>query len=183
LLGLANLRSLRLRAISAVYAVFAFCWLLLGIIQVYPMFAYYGYETIGDWWMGENSRDYAGVVVVKNDGSTEAIEWLGRNVSTGSTVVIFLDDIHIINYLDSIQPFAFELVHAGRSIPGYKPSNRRIRKGGLRRCRPVDRIDFAVPLTDSLFGQYFRTEPVYQVFRGRGVYEMPVMQIYYKGRE
>jgi hypothetical protein len=79
--------------------VFAFVWLLVGLFSVYPTFGYYGYELIGNNWLGKESRGYRGVVVITNDGSTEALEWCQKNVPSGSVVLSFLDDFHILNYL------------------------------------------------------------------------------------
>ncbi len=181
-LGMAKITSLRLQAVSAGFAVFAFCWLLLGLIQAYPTFGYYGYETIGDRWLGKNSRGYAGVVVVTNDGSTEALNWLRQNVSNGSTVVSYLDDIHIINYLDSVDPFNFKLKN-GLNYQNRDELIEELEVADYVVVRPIGDVDFPVPITDSVFTQRFGTEPVHQIFRGRGVYKMAVMQIYQEGHE
>nr|NIV05908.1 hypothetical protein [candidate division Zixibacteria bacterium] len=124
----------------------------------------------------------AGVVIVTNDGSTEALNWLRQNVSNGSTVVSYLDDIHIINYLDSVDPFNFKLKN-GLNYQNRDELIEELEVADYVVVRPIGDVDFPVPITDSVFTQRFGTEPVHQIFRGRGVYKMAVMQIYQEGHE
>ncbi|NIP51303.1 MAG: hypothetical protein GWN76_07525 [candidate division Zixibacteria bacterium] len=117
-----------------------------------------------------------------NDGSTEALNWLRQNVSNGSTVVSYLDDIHIINYLDSVDPFNFKLKN-GLNYQNRDELIEELEVADYVVVRPIGDVDFPVPITDSVFTQRFGTEPVHQIFRGRGVYKMAVMQIYQEGHE
>jgi hypothetical protein len=97
--NLRSLKNIKLRIAWAGYVAFCVAWLAVGLVKVYPTFGYYGYELIGDSWLGGNSRGYRAVVVVTNDGSTEAIAWLRKNAPDGSLVLSYLDDIYLINYL------------------------------------------------------------------------------------
>jgi hypothetical protein len=148
--------------------------LLIGLFQVYPTFGYYGYELIGDRWLGNKSRGYSGVVIVTNDGSTEAIDWLRQHVPAGSAVISYLDDPHIINYLQSSQPFAFDFQHA-QQYQDKNELNKELAKAVFVVVRALNAGDL---LADPAFIQQFGAEPVHQIFRGRGVYRMAVIQIY-----
>jgi hypothetical protein len=173
--GLINLQHTKLRLIWASYVALAFGWLIIGLLQVYPTFGYYGYELIGERWLGSNSRGYRAVVVVTNDGSTEAIDWLRQNAPAGSTVISYLDDPHIINYLESTQPFVFDFKHALRHK---NDLDRELAEADFVVARAIDDSDLSAPVADPAFIQQFGSDPVYQIIRGQGIYRMPVIQIY-----
>jgi hypothetical protein len=175
--GLTSLQHTRLRLIWAGYVAVAFGWLIIGLLQVYPTFGYYGYESIGERWLGNNSRGYSAIVVVTNDGSTEAIDWLRQEAPTGSTVISYLDDPHIINYLGSTRPFAFDLKHASQ-YPKKNTLDSELAEADFVVARAIDDSDLVAPVADPAFIRQFGPEPVHQIFRGRGVYRMPVIQIY-----
>lgn len=175
--SLISLRGNRLRPIWIAILVAASVWLIIGLVRVYPTFGYYGYELVGEQWMGSNSRGYREVVVVTNDGSTEAISWLRQNVPDESRVISYLNDIHLINYLNRIDPFDFEFVHA------LQYANRNELDDDLASAdyvvvRTVDDTGLPPPVSDPDFVKRFGAEPVYQVVRGRGVYKMPVFQVF-----
>jgi hypothetical protein len=175
--ALANLKVPKLRLSWIGYVVIAFAWLVVGLFQVYPTFGYYGYELIGEHWLGENSRGYRRVVTVTNDGSTEAIDWLRQHVPAGSAVISYLDDPHIINYLASTKPFAFDFNHALQ----YQDKNeldQKVAEADFVVARALDDNGFPASMADPAFIQQFGPEPVHQIFRGRGVYRMPVIWIY-----
>ena len=174
--GLTNLKTPKWRLSWAGYVAIAFGWLAVGLLQVYPTFGYYGYELIGEQWLGDNSRGYSAVITVTNDGSTEAINWLQQHVPAGSAVISYLDDPHIINYLASIQPFAFDFQHAQQ----YQDKNnldQELAGADFVVARALNDSGFA-PVTDPAFIQQFGREPIHQIVRGRGIYRMPVIQIY-----
>ena len=175
--GLTTVKAPKLRIGWAAYVAIGFGWLVVGLFQVYPTFGYYGYELIGGTWLGNDSRGYSAVVVVTNDGSTEAIDWLRRTVLPGEVVISYLDDPHIIDYLDSTQPFAFELKQANQyqAETGFEQA---FINADFVVTRALNDTGAAAPTTDPAFVRQFGTEPVHQIVRGRGVYRMPVIQIY-----
>jgi hypothetical protein len=118
-------------------------------------------------------------VVVTNDGSTEAIDWLRQNAPAGSVVLSYLNDIHIINYLAGKQEFPFELKHALK----YQTDGEvgpQLRKADFVVVRLINDLGVPSPVSDATFRARFASAPVYQIFRGRGVYRMPVIQIYHR---
>jgi hypothetical protein len=175
--NLTSLKDIKLRISWAVYIAICIVWLGVGLVNVYPTFGYYGYELLGDRWLGNDSRGYRAVVVVTNDGSTEAIDWLRKNAPAGSVVLSYLNDIHIINYLAGRQEFPFELKHALKF-----QTDDQVRQQFAETDFVVVRLinDFGAPspVSDVTFRARFASAPVYQIFRGRGVYRMPVIQIY-----
>lgn len=162
-----------------VIGVFAFAgvWLIVGLIQVYPTFGYYGFELIGERWMGTESRGYRAVVVVTNDGSTEAIDWLRHNVSADSMVLSYLDDVHIIKHLESIQPFVFDFEQA-LSMKQGSDLREELASANYVVVPAINDSHFQTSVSDSAFIQMYGTEPVHQIIRGRGPYRMPLIQIY-----
>jgi len=180
--GLTNTVNAKVRLIWASYVAMAIGWLVVGLVQVYPTFGYYGYELIGEKWLGSNSRGYSAVVTVTNDGSTEAIDWLRQHIAPGSAVISYLDDPHIIKHLDSIQPFTFDL----RQALHYQDKNELQKELAIADfvvVRTIDDMNFPSLVTDLSFIQQFGREPVYQIWRGRGVYRMPVIRIYQRSSD
>jgi hypothetical protein len=174
-----NLKSFKFRLGWGGYIAACTAWLVVGLFKVYPTFGYYGYELLGDRWLGNDSRGYRAVVVVTNDGSTEAIDWLRQNAPAGSVVLSYLNDIHIINYLAGKQEFPFELKHALK----YQTDGEvgpQLRKADFVVVRLINDLGVPSPVSDATFRARFASAPVYQIFRGRGVYRMPVIQIYHR---
>jgi hypothetical protein len=157
--------------------VLAFGWLGIGLVRVYPMFGYYGYEWMGDRWLGVNSKGYRALVVVTNDGSTEAIDWLRQNVPTESFVLSYLNDIHLMKYLERTLAFPFEMKHALHE-PDVDLLTKALKRADFVVVRCVDDSSLPPPMDDPVFIQHFVEVPVYQVVRGQGNYRMPVIQIY-----
>jgi hypothetical protein len=155
---------------------FAFVWLLVGIFFVYPTFGYYGYELIGNNWLGKDSRGYRGVVVITNDGSTEALKWCQKNVPPGSVVLSFLDDFHIINYLKQKNKISFELKHS-LQFKEKNMLNKELELSDYVIARLIP--DFTdSPFDYSIFTSRFSTVPIHEIVRGRGIYKMPVIKIF-----
>jgi hypothetical protein len=177
-MGLAARRSVWLRFSTATYLVVALIWLSVGVVRVYPFFGLYGYETTGDRWLGGEARGYREVVTVTNDGSTEAIDWLRDHVPEGSRVLNYLNDYHILAHLDRQDPFKFELMHAPikpttNGFP-YVPD-----WGDFAVVRPIDDpVTSLSPENHPLFLRRFGAQPVFEVFRGRGDYRMPVIRVF-----
>jgi hypothetical protein len=172
-----NLKSFKLRLVWGGYIAACTAWLVVGLFNVYPTFGYYGYELLGDRWLGTDSRGYRAVVVVTNDGSTEAIDWLRKNAPAGSVVLSYLNDIHIMNYLAARPQFSFELRHALHYEPDGELSGQ-LAKADFVVVRLINDLGVPSPVSDATFRARFASAPVYQIFRGRGVYRMPVIQIY-----
>jgi hypothetical protein len=175
--GLSAQSNRRRRLVWAGYVGVAAVWLVIGLFQVYPTFGYYGYELVGDSWLGNNSRGYRGLVVITNDGSTEAIDWLNQNASVGAVVLSYLDDIHIMNYLETNNTFPFEFHHALQHQNG-KELQTKLAAADFVIVRMYSEPGSGAPVSDHEFIQQFGADPVFQVSRGRGVYQMPVVQIY-----
>ena len=175
--GLTNLPSPQLRLGLTSFFLFAFAWLIVGLVQVYPTFGYYGYELVGNRWLGNESRGHRALVTVTNDGSTEAIDWLRQNVPPGSSVVSYLDDVHIIKYLESTQSFDFELKHA-LQFQDQEDLHKIMAKADFVVVRLINDTGLSAPVSDPNFIEQFGFEPTYQILRGRGIYRMPIIQIY-----
>lgn len=95
----------------------------------------------------------------------------------GSSVLSYLNDVHIIKYLDLTEPFDFELAQA------LQYSDKNQLAGDLARAdyvivRIVDDQGCSAPVSDVDFIARFGTEPVFEIVRGRGIYQMPVIQIF-----
>jgi hypothetical protein len=170
----------RLRVAVAAALVGAFVWMGVGIARVYPTFGYYGYETVGDTWLGMPSRGYRSLVVVTNDGSTEALDWL-REHAAGAVVLSYLDDIFLINSLNELRPFPFELRHG---LHGDADSNDELlRVADFVVVRAIDDLDRPSPVSAFSFAERFEPASAHEIVRGRGVYRMPVIQIYRRRSE
>ena len=175
-----NLSSLKNRKLClswAAYVAASVAWLFVGLFNVYPTFGYYGYELLGDRWLANDSRGYRGVVVLTNDGSTEAIDWLRKNAPAGSVVLSYLNDVHIMNYLAAKPEFPFELKHALK-YQTVGDVDRQLAKTDFVVVRLINDFGAPSPVSTPTFNARFASTPVHQIFRGRGVYRMPVIQIY-----
>jgi hypothetical protein len=170
-------RNIRHRLGWAGYVVFCFAWLAVGLFNVYPTFGYYGYEVVGKRWLGSESRGYRALVVVTNDGSKEAMDWLRKNVPEHSLVLSYLDDLHLINYLANKNGLAFKLQHALDYMTDAE-IERDLAKADFVIVRVVNDFGKPTPVSNRTFIQRFGSAPAYQIVRGRGIYRFPVIQIY-----
>jgi hypothetical protein len=172
-----GIHSPGLRALWAGVVLLAVAWLAVGLVRVYPTFGYYGYELTGNQWLGEESRGYRKVIVVTNDGSSQAIDWLRQNAPAGATVLSYLDDVHIVNYLNETEPFPFAFKHAVQYADENEREEKLAEADFVVARVPAD-LAVQAPVNSIQFVQQFSSEPVFKVVRGRGVYEMAVIQIY-----
>jgi 4-amino-4-deoxy-L-arabinose transferase-like glycosyltransferase len=179
--NLTNLKNFKLRIGWAGYVAASAAWLVVGLINVYPTFGYYGYELVGERWLGSESRGYRAVVVVTNDGSAEAIEWLRKNAPEDSTVLSYLDDIHVINYLVNKERVTFNLQHALSHMTDAE-IDRKLFNADFVVVRVVNDLGKPTPVSNPTFIQRFGFAPAYQIVRGRGIYRFPVIQIYERSR-
>jgi hypothetical protein len=168
-------RSWPVRVTAAAVVVLASVWLGFGVARVYPTFGFYGYETVGDRWLGESSRGYRSLVVVTNDGTTEALAWL-REYASGTRVLSYLDDVFLINVMGQVRPFPFELTHASGQTPQRLAHT--LDHADVLVVRAIDDLQVQSPVVTPGFSERFAPVPAYEVVRGRGVYQMPVIQIY-----
>ncbi|MHC4441067.1 MAG: glycosyltransferase family 39 protein [Planctomycetota bacterium] len=153
-----------------------FLWVLWGDIRVWPDFGFYGYEIVGSRWLGAESRGYRNLIQVTNDGTEDALAWCIENVPGGKRVVSYLWDDHVIDAFVGEHPVDFELV-------------RRYPELDRREGPPFDDADYLIvglnnqvsysdaPPAERL-SDYFDPSPIHMVIRGRGVYWMPVVNIY-----
>ncbi|MBI3302332.1 MAG: glycosyltransferase family 39 protein [Deltaproteobacteria bacterium] len=149
-------------------------WLIWGDVHVYPDFGLYGYETIGDRWLGDESRGYRNVIQMTNDGTEDALRWLVDHVPTGARVVSYLGDDHVIDAFVDRQPLTFELT-------------RRHADSDWTRGPAIDDADYLLVSINNevMYGdappvanRAARFEPVHTIWRGRGRYRMPMVRIY-----
>ena len=136
----------------------------------------YGYETVGDRWLGAESRGYRNLIQVTNDGTEDALRWCLEHVPPGQRVVSYLWDDHVIDAFVDRAPPAFELV-------------RRLAEADARRGPSIEDADFLlvglnnevtyrdVPSPGELVDR-FEPQPVHVVWRGRNHYRAPVVRIY-----
>jgi hypothetical protein len=175
--GWERISDMRLRRAYAAAIVASVLYLLAGVVRVYPTFGSYGYEITGDRWLGEPSRGYRAVVVVTNDGSTEALEWLERHAPPGAIVLSYLNDVHLLRYLVEERAYSFDLRQAPTfADPGLVAQQLNLAEYAV--VRAVDDLDSGTPLSDPGFVRRFGSDPVHQIMRGRGPYRMPVIRIY-----
>jgi hypothetical protein len=149
-------------------------WLIWGDAHVYPDFGLYGYETIGDRWLGDESRGYRNIIQVTNDGTEDALRWLVDHVPTGARVVSYLWDDHVIDTFVDRQPLTFELIRRHADIDWARSSI-------------IDDADYLLVSLNNevMYGdapsvahRVTGFELVHTIWRGRGRYRMPVVQIY-----
>ena len=152
-------------------------WLLLSDIRVYPAFGYYGYETLGPRWMGSDTRGYRNIVQVTNDGTEEALRWCNEHVPKGCRVFIRTTDRYVAQAFAERTRSRYEFIVQDMDS-GVDPELPR---------EPLDAADYVVLHHTRIF-RYFETPPesgelgqfrvVHTVWRGRGMYRMPVVTIY-----
>jgi hypothetical protein len=174
--ALSKRRSVPIRLTAAVAVTFGVAWLAVGIVRVYPTFEYYGYEWTGDRWLGEPARGYRSLVVVTNDGSTEALDWLRDNAPRGSIVLSYLNDVHIIRYLADTHAYPFDL----RLAPKYADDESLaadLARAAFVVVRGVD-DEPRRPQSEPVFAHRFSSDPAHEIVRGRGVYRTAVVRIF-----
>jgi hypothetical protein len=92
-------------------------------------------------------------------------------------VLSYLNDIHIMNYLAARPQFSFELRHALHYEPDGELSGQ-LAKADFVVVRLINDFGAPSPVSEPGFLARFTSAPVHQIVRGRGVYRMPVIQIY-----
>src|SRR4029450_7211334 len=98
-------------------AIASHVWLIWGTMRVYPEFGWYGYETIGDRWLGEESRGYRSIIQVTNDGTEDALRWPGEPWPAEARVVSYLGDHHVVDAFMQKHPAPFSLIRAEGDPP------------------------------------------------------------------
>lgn len=175
--GLRHRPGARVRRLTAAYLAAGVLYLAIGISEAYPTFGLYGAKVAPNKWMGTGSRGYRSLVNVTSEGSIDAIDWLRSQADSGSVVLSYLLDRHLIRHLDEQNPFPFELVSSW-DLPRTAV--------GPARYLGVDYVMFGAvgdplnpgPALDADFRAAFGTEAAFEVIRGRGEYRMPVIQIF-----
>ncbi|UCD29297.1 MAG: glycosyltransferase family 39 protein, partial [Planctomycetota bacterium] len=158
------------------FVITACLWTLWGDFRVYPEFGLYGYEIVGNRWLGAESQGYRNLIQVTNDGTEDALAWCVENVPSGGRVVSYLWDDHVIDAFVEKHPLTFELV-------------RRLSEIDKQQGPPFDDTDYLIlslnnevsyfdaPPMDQL-KKYFDLLPAHMIVRGRGRYQIPVIKIY-----
>ncbi len=98
-----TVRRLRLRSAPAsalAVTLICVCFVHLGIriATAYPYFHLYGYDRVGDRWMGRESRGYRNLIQTPSDGVEELLEWCAKSehVRPAEQVVSFLWEDRIV---------------------------------------------------------------------------------------
>lgn len=113
-------RRLRQRSTPAsalVITLICACLVHLGIRVAtgYPYFHLYGYDHVGDRWMGRESRGYRNLIQTPSDGVEELLRWCASSDAVRPTdrIVSFLWEDRIVrNVLESL-PRRLQLVPRG----------------------------------------------------------------------
>ena len=155
-----------------VMTIAAHFWLIWGVIHVYPEFGWYGYETIGERWLGQESRGYRNIIQITNDGTEDALRWSMAHVPAGARIVSYLSAYHVVAAYEARHTLRFELIY------------RLWDTNDARSLRPGE-ADYVLidlnPLIDSGLppeGEGLWGPPVHTIWRGNGRYRMPVVHIY-----
>ena len=147
-------------------------WLLWGLVHVYPEFGWYGYETIGTRWLGEEARGYRQVIQVTTDGTEDAVRWSLTHMPAGARLVSVLSAYHVVEALVAGQPLPFVVLQRPGDPTG-------VCTGPPEEAAYV-LVDLNTVLTEGLpwgdAGPW--GSPVHTIWRGRGRYRMPVVQLY-----
>lgn len=157
----------------------AYLWLIIGVVRVYPEYGYYGYETIGDEWWGQSTRGHLDIVVVSEDGQKDAIAWAIENVPEGKTVVSLLRISGQANDQIAATPHRFRWIQTDwfwtqprDQVPGMVAQ-----ADYLIMHWNNFRYDRFTPRREEL-ARDFETTPVHTVYRGRGIYRLPVVEVF-----
>jgi hypothetical protein len=170
-----NRAALRCLWIALVTA--SFLWLIWGHVSVYPEFGLYGYETIGNRWLGAESRGYRNIIQVTNDGTEDALRWLIDHLPAGARVGSYLLDYHVIEAFIDQHSLPFELLT-------------RHQESDWTRRSIIESTDYLLESLNNVLDEdtlpvesrIAAFELIHTVWRGRGQYRMPMVQIY-KRRE
>lgn len=73
--------------------------LMAGLYSAFPHLHLYGYDVVGNSWMGKESRGYRNLIQTPSDGVVELIEWCNQSplVQPDDKVVSYLWEDRIIN--------------------------------------------------------------------------------------
>jgi hypothetical protein len=88
-----------------------------------------------------------------------------------------MNDVHIMNYLSETEPLDFEFMQALK-YADESELERALARADYLVIPLVNETSFPYPSLDPDFFQSFSPKPVFQVIRGRGIYEMPVIQVF-----
>ncbi len=90
------------------------CHLGIRVANAYPSYNLYGYDRVGDRWLGAESRGYRNLIQTPSDGVAELIHWCNTDphVHRGDRVVSYLWEDRIIDQLMPRNPH-FELIRRG----------------------------------------------------------------------
>ena len=87
--------------------------LALDSRRVAPNYQVYGYEMIGDRWLGAEARGYRNLIQTPSDGVESLVRWCLDHAESDAAVVSFLWEDRIIQELFERRPPAFRFVPRG----------------------------------------------------------------------
>jgi hypothetical protein len=118
----------------------------ISVYRAYPCYHLYGYELIGDRWLGAESRGYRNLIQTPSDGVESLIRWCNAdaNVPPGSTIVSYLWEDQPGQMVDDLLPAhpAYTFIRRGLS-----PDNDLVPPPP-----PIDRADFVLLHINNLVG-------------------------------
>ncbi|MCK6455095.1 MAG: glycosyltransferase family 39 protein [Phycisphaerae bacterium] len=79
-------------------------WLGSATIRGYPDFEVFGYETVGDRWLGAESRGYRNLIQTNSHGVEELARWCAAHVPAGAMVASFVWEDHILERFLPAEP-------------------------------------------------------------------------------
>ncbi|QOJ02483.1 MAG: glycosyltransferase family 39 protein [Planctomycetia bacterium] len=113
-------RRLRQRSTTAsalAVTLFGVCLVHLGfrVATAYPYFHLYGYDRVGDRWMGREARGYRNLIQTPSDGVEELLQWCATNNAVRPTdrVVSFLWEDRIVRKTLESLPRSIQLTPRG----------------------------------------------------------------------
>ncbi len=110
--------SRRARTFWAVCVVGLTLHLGVNVYRAYPHFHIYGYDLIGDRWLGEESRGYRNLIQTPSDGVESLILWCNTHVPPGARVVSYLWEDqpgHIVDRVLAAEP-RYRLIRRGLTL-------------------------------------------------------------------
>lgn len=115
----------------------------LRVAHAYPFYNVYGYDRVGDRWLGAESRGYRNLIQTPSDGVAELIRWCNANahVHRGDRVVSYLWEDRIIDHLMPKNPH-FELIRRGIPPDSFT----------VPPPPPIDRADYVLVHINNLLG-------------------------------